>query len=157
MSATGLRNLDSAVQKTNLWLKELDEKLGWNNRQKSYKALQVTLHAVRDHLTINQTAHFSAQLPMILRGMFYDGWTPSRVPVKERRIEQFYDHIRDNYDQGPGGGTLDAEWIARAVFELLNDHVSPGEISDVRSELPGAIRKIWPAPTAEDGGAHPRA
>lgn len=156
MSATGLRNLDSAVQKFNLWLKELDEKLHWEDRQKSYKALQVVLHAVRDHLPVNQSAHFSAQLPMIIRGMYYDGWVPSRVPLKERRLEQFYQHIEDNYDQDPGGNVLDPQRIATCVFELLNEHISAGEIADIRSDLPGAIRNIWPAPGAENGRAQPR-
>ena len=156
MSATGMRNLDSAVQKFNLWLKELDNNFSWDNRHKSYKALQVVLHAVRDNLTINQSAHFSAQLPMIARGLYYDGWVPSRVPLKERRLEQFYDHIRENFDQGPGGDNIDPEWICRTVFELLNNHVSAGEIADIRSELPGAVRRIWPEPGAENGRARPQ-
>lgn len=155
---TGLRNLDSAIQKFNLWLKELDEKFHWDDRHKTYKALQVTLHAIRDHLTINQSAHFSAQLPMVARGIYYDGWVPARVPVKERRLQQFYDRIRDNFDRAPGGDMLDPEWIVTSVFELLNEHVSPGEIDDIRSELPKAIRNIWPEPpAAEDGRARPRA
>lgn len=155
MSATGLRNIDSSLQKFNLWLKELDENLHWDDRQKSYKALKVTLHAIRDHLTVNQSAHFSAQLPLIIRGMYYNGWVPSRVPVKERRLEQFYDRIRDGYDQAPGGQMVDPQRITSAVFELLNNHVSGGEIADIRSELPGAIRNLWPAPSTENGGARP--
>ncbi len=155
MSATGLRNLDSAIQKFNIWLKELDEKLHWQQRQKSYKALRVTLHAVRDHLTINQCAHFSAQLPMVIRGMYYEGWVPSRVPVKERKLQQFYDRIRDGYDQAPGGDAVDPGRISTAVFELLNEHISAGEIADIRSELPGSIRKLWPAPTPQNGTDRP--
>lgn len=157
MSATGLRNIDSALQKFNLWLKELDESLHWDDRQKSYKAMKVTLHAIRDHLTVNQSAHFSAQLPMFVRGIYYDGWNPSQVPVKERRLQQFYDRIREGYDQAPGGNQLDPERLTTAVFELLNNHVSAGEIADIRSELPGAIRNIWPAPQTENGGARPQA
>ncbi len=156
MTATGLRNLDSAIQTFNVWLKELDEKLHWQKRQKSYKALRVTLHAIRDHLTINQSAHFSAQLPMLARGIYYEGWVPSRVPVKERQLQQFYDRIRTNFDQAPGGDKLDPERIVTAVFELLNDHISTGEIADLRNEMPGAVRKIWPAPTTEDGEDRPR-
>lgn len=149
MTHTGLQNIDSAIQKFNLWLKSLDEKLHWQDRRKSYKALKVTTHAVRDHLTVNQSAHFSAQLPMVLRGMYYEGWVPSRVPVKERQLQQFYDRIRDNFDQAPGGTLIDPERLVTAVFELYNEHVSAGEIGDVRSELPGAIRNLWPDPNAE--------
>ncbi len=155
MSATGLQNLDSAVQKFNVWLKDLDERLRWDDRRKSYAVLKVTLHAIRDHLTVNQSAHFSAQLPLIIRGVYYEGWVPSRVPVKERQLQQFYDHIRHNYHQAPGGELIDPERLVRAVFELLNDHISAGEIDDIRSELPSAILKIWPAPAETDGGGRP--
>ena len=155
MSSTGLHNLDTAVQKFNLWLKELDEIYGWSNRQRTYKALSVTLHAIREHLTVAQSAHFSAQLPMIAKGIYYDGFVPSRVPVKERRLEQFYAYITDHFDQGPGGDLLNPEWIATSVFELLNRHISPGEIQDIRNELPGPVRKIWPTPG--NGAAQPGA
>lgn len=155
MSSTGLHNLDSAVQKFNVWLKDLDQLYGWENRQKTYKALSVTLHAIRDHLTVEQTAHFSAQLPLILRGVYYDGFVPSRVPVKERRLEQFFERITDNFDQAPGGNLVNPEWIVTSVFELLNNHISAGEIQDVRNELPGAVRKLWPVPG--NGAAQPGA
>lgn len=151
MTSTGLENLDTSIQKFNLWLKALDEKLHWQDRRKSYKTLKVTLHAIRDHLTINQSAHFSAQLPLIVRGIYYDGWVPSNVPVKERRLQQFYDHIRNNFDQAPGGQLIDPERLSRAVFEVLNEHVSVGEIEDVRGELPSAITDIWPEPVGEAG------
>ena len=146
MTNTGLRNLNSAVQKFNLWLSELDKKLYWDNTASTYKALKVTLHAIRDQLTINQSAHFSAQLPMIARGIYYEGWVPSKVPIKERRLDQFLAHITENFDQEPGGQSIDPQRIATAVFELLNEHITPGEIEDVRGELPREISRIWPSP-----------
>lgn len=154
MTDTGLRNLDTALQKFNVFLKELDEKLHWNDRQKSFKALKITLHAIRDQLTINQSAHLSAQLPMIARGLYYEGWVPSKVPLKERHLEQFLGHIRQGYDQAPGNQVIDPQRIAVAVFELLNEHISPGEIEDVRGELPGEIARIWPSPRA-NGATRP--
>jgi len=35
-----------------------------------------------DRLPITIAANFAAQLPELLRGVFYDGWSPSRVPIK---------------------------------------------------------------------------
>lgn len=155
MTNTGLANLDSALQKFNIWLRDLDQKLHWQDRRKSYKALEVTLHAIRDHLTVNQSAHFSAQLPMIVRGIYYNGWVPSRVPIKERKLEQFYQHIHDNFDQAPGGQNIDPARITRAVFEVLNEHISAGEIQDIRGDLPTPLARIWPDPGGD--GAHPTA
>lgn len=155
MTSTGLQNLDHQIHTFNLWLKELDEKLHWQDRRKSYKTLQVVLQTVRDHLTVHQSAHFSAQLPMIARGIYYDGWVPSQVPIKSRNLQAFYEQILDRFDQA-SPTKLDPQRLARAVFDLLNDHVSGGEIDDVRNELPRAIRQIWPDPTAGDKPAGQR-
>ena len=157
MSATGLQNIDSAVQKFNIWLRDLDEKLAWQDRRKSYAVLKTTLHAIREHLSVNQSAHFTAQLPMILRGAYYDGWVPSRVPVKERQLQQFYDYIRHHYDQSPGGRLIDPERLVVAVFELLNEHISAGEVNDIRGDLPSAIRELWPEPPPAGDGSRPAA
>lgn len=150
MTSTGLQNLDQAIHTFNLWLKSLDEKLHWQDRRKSYKTLSVVLHLIREHLTVNQSAHFSAQLPMIARGIYYDGWVPSRVPIKERSLEDFYRYVSEHFDQAPAG-KIDPRRLAVAVFEVINEHVTAGEIEDVRNELPRSIRNIWPPPHGEQG------
>lgn len=147
MTSTGLQNLDQQIQKFNIWLKDLDEKLYFQDRRKSYKTLKIVLHAIRDQLTIEQSAHFSAQLPLIARGLYYEGWQPSRVPKKERTVEEFYAHITAGFDVG-AATKIDPARHATAVFELINEHITPGEVNDVRHELPGPIRALWPAPTA---------
>jgi uncharacterized protein (DUF2267 family) len=45
------------------------------------------LHALRDRLTVNEAAQFGAQLPMLVRGIYYEGWDPTRLPVKMNREE----------------------------------------------------------------------
>jgi len=54
MSHTGLTELDNAVQKTNIWLKDLMERMRWEDRHRAYSALRVVLHALRDHLTVDE-------------------------------------------------------------------------------------------------------
>ena len=147
MSATGLRNLDTALQKTNIWLRDIAEELHWeDDRNRAYMALRVTLHAVRDHLTVEEAAHFGAQLPMIIRGVYYEGWKPSKVPVKDRHLEGFLAQIRDNYNQAPGSSLIDPTRVCRAVFEVINEHVTAGEVNDVRGMLPQEIARLWPEP-----------
>jgi uncharacterized protein (DUF2267 family) len=79
---------------------------------------------------------------------------PSRVPVKERHLEQFLSHIRDRFDQAPGGDLIDPQRIAQGVFAVMNNHITAGEIEDVRGELPNEIARIWPSPSA-NGAARP--
>lgn len=148
MTDTGIRNLDTAFQTFNIWLNELQEELHFDTRQQAYKALKVTLHAIRDFITVNQSANFSAQLPMIARGLYYEGFVPARLPTKERHRDEFLAQIRDNFDQTPGPQIVDPVRIAQGVFALLNRHISPGGIEHIRGELPNEISSLWPSPGA---------
>ena len=77
MSTTGLKVFDTTVQETNTWLRGLMENLHLTDRQEAYHDLRVTLHALRDRLTVEEAAHLAAQLPMLIRGLYYEGGTPT--------------------------------------------------------------------------------
>jgi uncharacterized protein (DUF2267 family) len=141
MSATGLETFDTTLHKTNRWLKELMQELGLDERRKAYVALRATLHALRDRLTVEEVAQLGAQLPMLIRGFYYEGWDPTGKPVKERHREQFLARIRQQFR---GDERLDPEAVARAVFKLLAARVSEGEIEDVKHVMPAEIRALWP-------------
>ena len=142
MSATGLEALDTTVQKTHAWLNEVMTELGWeDNPHWAYLALRTVLHTLRDHLTVEEATHLGAQLPMLIRGLYYDGWTLTGKPVKERRKEDFLAHIRDAFREDE---RIDSEKVVRAVFKVLSQRVTEGEISDVKHLLPAALRKLWP-------------
>jgi uncharacterized protein (DUF2267 family) len=141
MSATGLEVFDRTVQKTNNWLNELMELLGSPGKQRAYSALRATLHALRDRLTVPEVAQLGAQLPMLVRGFYYEGWDPVGKPVKERHKEHFLARIAQELR---GEELIDPEFIARGVFALLAKRISEGEIEDVKHVLPADIRHLWP-------------
>jgi uncharacterized protein (DUF2267 family) len=140
MSATGLDAFDTTIQKTNLWLDDLMQALYWQDRQTAYLAMRATLHALRDRLTVDEVAQLGAQLPMLIRGFYYEGWDPSHKPLRERHREQFLERIEREF---PGADRLGRERVARAVFLVLARRVSEGEIEDVRQMLPAEIRDLW--------------
>jgi uncharacterized protein (DUF2267 family) len=141
MSLTAIGPIERAVHTTNVWLKELMEELGWEDREHAYHALGAVLHALRDRLTVVEAADLGAQLPMLIRGLYYEGWNPSGKPVKERSREEFLAHIAAAF---PSDAEMYPEGIAWAVFTVLRRHVSAGEIGDVKHVLPVQIRSLWP-------------
>ena len=141
MSATGLEGLDQAVQQAHIWINEIDRRLGWSNKPRAYRLLKAVLHALRDHLPVNEAADLGAQLPTLVRGVYYDQWRPAATPVKERHLDSFLAEIDRSFRTDPIDDTGEA---AAAVFALLSEKVTAGEIADVRQSLPGAIRSLWP-------------
>jgi uncharacterized protein (DUF2267 family) len=144
MTATGPEVFDTTVQKTNAWLKAIMEELRWDDRQRAYLGLRAVLHALRDNLTVDEAAQLAAQLPMLVRGIYYEGWGPSRVPARDRDRATFLRRIEAAPERGDP--TPDPERLARAVFSVLADHVSPGELEQVRPMLPRPLKALWPAP-----------
>jgi uncharacterized protein (DUF2267 family) len=145
MSATGLEVFDTTLQKTNSWLHDLMQALGWADRHKAYTALRATLHALRDRLSVEEVAQLGAQLPMLIRGFYYEGWDPTGKPLRIRQKEQFLARIElelrgdERFDD-----LVPVERIAQAVFMLLAQRVSAGEIENVKHVMPADIRELWP-------------
>jgi uncharacterized protein (DUF2267 family) len=141
MSATGLEVFDTTLQKTHAWLRSLMQELGREDRHEAYLALRATLHALRDRLTVEEVAQFGAQLPMLIRGFYYEGWDPTGKPLRERHREQFLARIQQEFRDGGG---IAPERIARAVFTVMAMRVTEGEIENVKHVLPAEIRDLWP-------------
>jgi uncharacterized protein (DUF2267 family) len=145
MSMTGVESFDATLQKTHIWLNEVMDELRWNDRYKAYGALRATLHVLRDRLSVEEAAHLGAQLPMLIRGFYYEGWTPTGKPGKERHKEELLVPIREHFRNDPD---IDPDQVARAVFRVLAKQVTAGEIGDVKSMLPKDLRALWPETVA---------
>jgi uncharacterized protein (DUF2267 family) len=140
MSATGLAVFDETLHKTNAWLKEIMEVLG-PDRHRAYQALRAVLHCLRDRLTIDEAAHLGDQLPMLVRGIYFEGWHPAGKPEKIRGRDEFLHRIAERLAHTRPISPDDA---ARAVFQVLETHVDSGEIRQVMQALPQDIRALWP-------------
>ncbi|NNK77235.1 MAG: DUF2267 domain-containing protein [Litoreibacter sp.] len=143
MSSKGLEIIDHSAQLTHEWVNELVERLDWSNHKDALRLLRVTLRQVRDHISHDEMAQFSAQLPLLIRGMFYEGWVPKNTPSKDRKLSSFVAAIEETIsDVLEYRGTQDIQ----TVFRLINARISRGETNDVRANLPEEIRELWPEP-----------
>jgi len=141
MSAVGLESLDHTVQITHAWINDLDRKLGWDNKSRAYRLLKAVLHALRDWLQVNDSAHLAAQLPELLRGAYYEQWRPAIVPVIKRSKADFIARVQESFKADPIENPVQA---VLAVFELLSKKITRGEIEKVRRALPQELRNLWP-------------
>lgn len=140
MSATGLDVFDKTVQTTNIWLDEIMGQLG-PDRHVAWHVLSAVLRALRDRLPIDGAAHLGAQLPLLVRGVFYDQWHPASGVRKERREAEFVAHVAEGLnDTRP----VNTQAAIRAVFGVLHRHIAHGQSQKVAAALPANIRALWP-------------
>ncbi len=140
MSHTGLQVFDKTLQESNVWLKSLMDRLGTNDRDYAYAALKATLHALRDRIGPENAVHLAAQLPMLLRGMFYEGWRLANSATRERHMAGFLEHVSQEL---PKALYNDPEDIVRAVFEVVSERIDSGEVGKLIKILPPELRDLW--------------
>jgi uncharacterized protein (DUF2267 family) len=139
MSSTGLDVFDKTLQTTHIWLDEIMKDLG-PDRQVAWRALGAVLRAVRDRVPTDLAAHLGAQLPLLVRGAYYDQWQPSREPERYRTLDDFLQRIATELsDIRPTNPTT----AAQSVFRTLSRHVTGGQWTKVRDALPEEVRRLW--------------
>lgn len=131
---------ETTLQKTNLWIKQISDALHWDDHQKAYHGLRAVLHALRDRLPVPEAAHFGAQLPMLIRGFYYDEWKPAAKTVKVKTAQEFYDAVKANFASDKNVNPLR---LTQAVMGVLSAHLSPGEREKIRAIFPPHLREIW--------------
>lgn len=124
------------------WLSELMANLNLSpaDSPRTLRALRAGLHAIRDCLPSNEVLDFGAQLPALIRGFYYEGWTLRAEPRQIRDRAAMIARVKKELapDQH-----LDPVDVLRAVIHLVVEHVSVGEIEDVLATLSKSIRALW--------------
>jgi uncharacterized protein (DUF2267 family) len=137
-----IRSVDAverSVHKTNEWLNELAAELHTEDEEYAWRVLRADLQVIRDLVNNDEAAQLAAQLPMLLRGAFYDGFDPGHAPLRVRNAEEFAELLGDRAQVRNAGEALRA---AQAANHVLERHVSPGEMDDVLSQIPRGVRKV---------------
>jgi uncharacterized protein (DUF2267 family) len=139
MSANGLEVFDKTLETTHIWLKEIMADIG-PDRQVAWKVLSVVLHKLRDRLPLGLAAHLGSQLPILIRGVYYDQFEPGKLPTECNSREEFVAEVAEWLtDTRP----VDPDLAVRSVFKVLSNHVSEGQIAKVREALPRSLRQSW--------------
>lgn len=145
---TQLGVLDTTIQKTHEWLRDIKKELGFDNDHAAYAALRATLHGLRDLIGTDQVARLGAQFPMLIRGIYYEGWNPAPIATARSSRNGFLDavrhELRDHHE------LQNTERVARIVFGVIATHVTAGEIEHIVPSLPREVRALWPQPAVKN-------
>jgi len=134
------------VAKANGWIKEISKRMKWNDEEVALKALRVVLHALRDRLTVEEAAQLSAQLPLVIRGLFLEGWKPRGTPKRDGGLNAFFAEMDA---QLPNLTPRDRKRAVQVVFDVLAHHISDGEVGDIAAVLPAEMREFWTATVSD--------
>lgn len=140
MKTTGISSVDHAPQVVAEWLDALCEDLGWQEKGRAWLLLRAVLHAVRDYLGADEAADLAAQLPVLIRGMYFEGWVPSRTPAHPRQKADFIARVQAAFAKEP---LEDPDSAVSAVLALLGSKVSHGEFREVAHAMQTPLRDLF--------------
>jgi uncharacterized protein (DUF2267 family) len=132
-------SITGSAEQAQQWVNELAKNLDWNE-QSAFRLLKSVLHALREWLSPEEMADLSAQLPTLIKGIYFEGWSPAE-PARDRKKRDFVICVRTSFGYEP---KIDADNAIRAVFKLLDRHISHGEVVQVRSSMKKSLRELWP-------------
>jgi len=118
---------------------------GVDDEERAESVITAVFQALRDRLTSDEADDVWAQLPTEWKTMWESGgwWDKITARMKgmnklnrEEFINRVQSHIRNEIPAGEA---------VRVVFHALKEQITPGETSDVSSQLPEDLRTIWKA------------
>ncbi len=140
VSEQGLETIEITTQKTHEWIARLAESMRMEKRD-AWKSLRSVLRTLRDRLPIDLGVHFEAQLPMLVRGLYYEGWEPSKVPIKMSR-EEFLAAVQSRII---ANRVIDRVETVQNVLAVVANHIGNGEMQKIMDAFPRDMQSFFPA------------
>jgi uncharacterized protein (DUF2267 family) len=140
MSATGLRSFDHSLMETREWIKDIKDELKYDNDEDAYESTRAILHVVRDRLTIEEAANFASQLPMLLKGVYYESYRPEKTPLKIKDPQAFFDRVSEELPQDKKN---ESSRITKAFMKVVRKHVTEGLLEKMENQFPENLKEIF--------------
>lgn len=127
------------IEESQRWVHEIAYALGDESRfDVAYQTLRSVLFVMRDRMTPEEVFQFSAQLPLHIRGIFFEGYTLKDKPQKYHR-EEFLERINKMIPSEKP----DPQRAFQAVLRVLYSHITLGELEDIYVTFPKDIQTLW--------------
>lgn len=123
------------------WMREVQEELDLDE-QDTYQCLRAVLQALRNRLPVTEAAALGGKLPMVVRGIYYEGWTPAQNTAGSG--ESFLGDVAGALERSEG---LEAEpeQVARSVLRVLGRRIPKADLDQIAQASPAAIRELLAA------------
>ena len=136
---------DKQCQEANHFIKDLAMQLGTpEDIDHAVRVLRYVFRALRRRLVPDESLHIVSQLPLILKGIYVDGWNIYEPLSEAKTFDEFLYDIRNNERKADVDFTnydLAKKKIS-AVFNALKKIISGGELDHFRDELPKELAEM---------------
>jgi uncharacterized protein (DUF2267 family) len=111
----------------------------------AYRIMKSVLHTLREVLSPEESLHLMSQLPLVIKGVYVDGWHIS----PKNRIRSMQDFLTYLISQNAPAAARDfgddetAKHHTKCVFNVLKKHVAMGEIQHVIDQFPMELTELW--------------
>ncbi len=137
---------DKHCQEANRFIKDLSLQLGTpDDFDHAVRVLRCIFTALRRRIVPGESLHLVSQLPLVLKGMYVDGWDINEPLSEAQTFDEFLFDIRNNTERRANIDFANDELARKkitAVFTALKQFVSKGQPDHIRDEFPEEIAEI---------------
>ena len=149
-----LQNFDEHAQRGNEFLQLIALELGdTSNKEAAERITRAVFRSLRELLTLEENFQLIAQLPIILKGLYVEGWAPQKKNKKRsKKLDDFYlDVIKEEGAKARKDFTTEDEIKkgVNAVFTVLRMYISEGQMKDAKAVVPDEIKILFSANSIE--------
>ena len=102
-------------------------------------------HTIRDLISVEESLHFIAQLPMMMKAVYVEGWRTTEKQERINSLEEFYGAVRNKCPKlvievfTPNK----LEHSVRQVIHVLRTYVDQGELNDIATQLHDEVAGLF--------------
>ena len=137
---TNIKHIHKSLEHTYEWIKVLMQDYNFSNENKAFVVLRATLKALRDRLPLNEVVHLGSQLPVLLRGYYFEGWNPEHEANEINASHDFVYLVKSHLN---GHEDINLDEAVPATLKLIFDMIDQGEAKEVKANLPEDLRSYY--------------
>lgn len=139
-------NFKKYVQKAEEFINEVAVELGDpSDKAKAGRILRAVLHALREQITPTESMQLIAQLPVLIKSIYIDGWKLGNKAHRVHKVNDFIEVVREFGKSGTSSDfstDMEVKQAVHAVITVIKNHTSEGEIADIIAVLPTDLKPL---------------